>query len=371
MGLIGLYDLHQFPYISRVLMQRLFSGTPGTKRIFQLAHALYVLENKSRCRLRNMRLYQVPIPPVCIFSVTHRCNLDCQGCHARSCRDGHQLSWEEIGTVIRNVSGYGTSIFVITGGEPLLVPGLVHCLGKQEKCLFYLFSNGTLFGRDAIHQLSQCRNIMPVISYEGNDVITDLRRGSGTASKIRKTLKALRDHNILFGVSVTATRLNLDVITSSSFSDEVSSLRAACLFIINYHPACPGDGLALTDGQRALIARRVQDLRKRSPFIIFNLPFDESPEGRCAGGGKGLIHIDASGNVSPCPFITEASGNIFAHDFIDILRMGLMTGIRKMALEGPDIIRPCEVARDVCPHSREQAPIKCNSGLTLHYAQKA
>jgi MoaA/NifB/PqqE/SkfB family radical SAM enzyme len=182
MGLTGIYDLHLFPYVGKVLLKRLFSAVPRPYRVFKVSHAVINLFRSEQRRIQCMKQYKVIIPVVCIFSVTHQCNLECKGCYARIHPNGGPLSINEIGKIIRNIMEYGTSIFVITGGEPLLVKDLIPTLGKIRRSLFYLFTNGLLLDEDKIRQLHSCLNIMPVISFEGTDDFTESRRGQGTAS---------------------------------------------------------------------------------------------------------------------------------------------------------------------------------------------
>ncbi len=341
MGLTSIYNLYQFHYVSKVLIKQLFSAFPRPYRIFQLTRAVINLFCSEQRRIQCMKKHEVVIPVVCVFSVTNQCNLACKGCYAQIHPNGGQLSIKEIDKIIRNVLEYGTSIFVITGGEPLLVRDLIPTLGKIRQSLFYLFTNGLLLDEDKIRQLHSCLNIMPVISFEGTDDFTDSRRGPGTASIIKSVIQNLKSHHILFGLSVTATHQNLDVITSKTFLDEIKAMGALCLFIIDYFPVKADDDnmQCLSDEDKEMKKMALVKRKKDTRLIIFNLPLDESPDGLCVGGGKGLIHIDASGRVGPCPFINQAMGNILEREYIDILKSDMMSAFREKA--SGRLNRPC------------------------------
>ena len=114
------------------------------------------------------------IPRFCIFSVTWRCNLDCKGCYAKSYLGSshsgiaeeviespdklakrNDLPIAEIKRVISQAADLGTYLWVIAGGEPLLVDDLIPTLTNVENGFFFLFTIVVNYVRkeDDIHQL--------------------------------------------------------------------------------------------------------------------------------------------------------------------------------------------------------------------------
>jgi MoaA/NifB/PqqE/SkfB family radical SAM enzyme len=51
--------------------------------------------------------------------------------------------------------------------------------GKLPEIVFPVFTNGTMLSEDYIKLFDKHRNLIPIISIEGNEETTDLRRGSG------------------------------------------------------------------------------------------------------------------------------------------------------------------------------------------------
>lgn len=235
--------------------------------------------------------------------------------------------------MIQRMIKYGTSIFVITGGEPFLVEGLIPALGRIRKGTFIIFTNGTLIGEEMIGQIKSFKNIMPVLSMEGNDHLTDQRRGPGTALALKSATLKLKRNGVLFGFSVTVTQQNLRTLTSGDLTDNASASGATFLFIIDYirlNNSC-NDMNTLSGVDQLLKTQALEKLRKKSRTIILNMPGDESANGKCAGGGKGLIFIGPTGNVSPCPFISEMTDNILEKDFIEILKSKDLSAFRVKA----------------------------------------
>ena len=67
------------------------------------------------------------VPPIMIFSITNRCNLNCVGCfaHAQGRKLDEELSISQIEDIIAQGEALGISIFLIAGGEPLVKKGIL------------------------------------------------------------------------------------------------------------------------------------------------------------------------------------------------------------------------------------------------------
>ena len=48
---------------------------------------------------------------------------------------------------------------------------------KHQDCYFQLFTNGTLLNEKKAEQLRKCANVTPLISFEGDEYVADIRRG--------------------------------------------------------------------------------------------------------------------------------------------------------------------------------------------------
>ena len=175
------------PAMSRGVMQD-HAGMLGLIRAGELAR------QAAQARLR------VPVPRFAITSVTWACNLRCVGCYARRYERGHEMSPAQIARVLTEARDLGTYLYVIVGGEPLLVPGLIELLAGQQRSLFFLFTNGTLLTAAHAEALAAARNILPVVSIEGGATNTDGRRGAGVAGKVQCALDLLRESGVPFGV---------------------------------------------------------------------------------------------------------------------------------------------------------------------------
>ena len=257
----------------------------------------------------------VHVPPFIILSVTGNCNLRCAGCYARarSAPQDADLSTGRIVGLLSEAQDLGVSTVLIAGGEPLTRPDLFDMTRQFPDTAFALFTNGTLLTGDVIRSLRRQRNVVPVVSIEGNRFETDGRRGEGVFSQLEATMKHLDRNGVLFGCAITVTRANSEVVLDREWIR--SMYRNGCrLFIfVEYVPVEEKSArLALTHDQRSLLVRTAAGLRKEFRALFIAFPGDEEEFGGCLAAGRGFVHISPSGDLEPCPFAPYSDRNVRA-----------------------------------------------------------
>jgi MoaA/NifB/PqqE/SkfB family radical SAM enzyme len=134
------------------------------------------------------------IPPFIIASITSSCNLHCAGCYARanrSCSDEAQanLSAEEWQRIFKEASSLGISFILLAGGEPLLRRDIIEAAAENENIVSpYLPTALCSATPKKLFEMS--RNLIPVLSIEGDGEDTDSRRGRGVSEKLKEPRKA-------------------------------------------------------------------------------------------------------------------------------------------------------------------------------------
>ena len=291
---------------------------------------LRVLVDGEQRRLAGRRRYDIPVPRFCIFSVTWRCNLDCVGCYAKGYARRGDLPLETLEAILADACGLGSYLFVIVGGEPLLVEGLIDALARRRDAVFFVFTNATMMTDKHVEAFEAAGNILPVISLEGDNTLTDQRRGEGVGRSVQRGMAMLRERAVPFGFASMVTHRNLARVTSREWFDDVWAGGARFGYLIDYVPLPLGldESLVLTGEDMALkkdlVAQRYSEAR---PLVI-NFPPDEYEQGACQAAGRGFIHINADGLVEPCPFSHFAADSIVDKPLHDVLASPFMCGLR-------------------------------------------
>jgi len=254
------------------------------------------------------------VPPVMIASITSRCNLACAGCymHGRGEKPAAEMSPEILASVVGQAAELGVSIIVIAGGEPLVRKEEIFRMAEAHPpTLFPLFTNGLLIDEMLAGRIAQCRNIVPVISFEGFREDTDMRRGSGVYDRLLATGSLLKDKGVFFGCSVTTTRKNFNHVTSETFVRQMIDTGARVFTYVEYVPMAPGTGnLVLTHEQKVTLQAVLTDYNRKFPALFIGFPGDEDTYGGCLAAGRGFVHVSPSGDLEPCPAAPFSDANL-------------------------------------------------------------
>jgi len=273
------------------------------------------------------------VPPVMIASITSRCNLACAGCymHGRGEKPKAEMSPETLASVVDQAAELGVSVIVIAGGEPLVRQEEIFRIAKTHPAiLFPVFTNGMLIDEAMAAAIAGCRNMVPVISFEGFRQDTDTRRGSGVYDRLLETCARLRNRKIFFGCSVTTSRENFDRVTAEEFIRQMLVNGARVFTFVEYVPMEPGtEHLVLTPAQKTMLNAILSDFTGKFPALFIGFPGNEDLYGGCLAAGRGFVHVSPSGDLEPCPAAQYSDANLSAMPLKEALGSRLLARIRK------------------------------------------
>lgn len=258
------------------------------------------------------------VPAFLIASITSSCNLFCKGCYARANKfcgeslQNEQLSSERWKSIFKEAQELGIPFILLSGGEPLMRRDVIEKATELKEIMFLVFTNGTMLQEDYIKLLDKNRNLIPMLSIEGDKEQTDARRGEGTYDVLMNVMDKLKEKGILYGASVTVTTENLMTVTSKAFFDKLYNKGCRSLIFVEYVPVTEATKqLAPTDNEREILECEQQKLREQYEDAIFvSFPGDEKYLGGCLAAGRGFFHINVDGSAEPCPFSPYSDTNL-------------------------------------------------------------
>lgn len=276
------------------------------------------------------------IPIFLISSITSSCNLHCTGCYSRAndaCSDdapSNQLSaeeWEDIFTQARDI---GISFIVLAGGEPMIREDVIKKASKFDEILFPIFTNGTLLNEDYLKLFDENRNLVPIFSIEGDEEITDSRRGDGVYNVLLNSMDLMKRNNIIFGASLTFTKGNLSNLLSREYIEKLHDFGCKVVFFIEYVPVNEETmDLAPGDEERDLLLNELEALRNDYDDMLFlSFPGDEKTSGGCLAAGRGFFHINSHGGAEPCPASPYSDINVKDTSLLEALDSRLFKSLR-------------------------------------------
>ncbi len=286
-------------------------------------------------------------PAFHFISVTDDCNLKCQGCWVTGKKQNNELGEEQLNQIILETKSKGSYFFGILGGEPLLYKPLFSIFNKHTDCYFQLFTNGTLLTPAVAEKIRKCANVTPLISFEGDEQIADLRRGGKDV--YRRTWKAIENATnagLFTGVAMSVCKTNLALALSSEFINELIQKNVAYLWYYIYRPAGenPSFDLALTQEEIQQLRQHIVDARSKYSIAIIDAYWDENGKGLCPAASGLSHHINAAGFVEPCPVIQFATDSTGDNSLTDIYRSSSF--LRAIKLEIPKKTLGCIFMED-------------------------
>ena len=267
--------------------------------------------------------YGCNIPWAILLDPTSACNLRCTGCWAAEYGGRLNLSFDEIDSIIRQGKELGVYMYIYTGGEPLVRKAdLIALCEKHADCQFLTFTNATLIDEAFAGEMLRVKNLIPAISLEGFESATDGRRGDGVYRKAVRAMGILKEKRLPFGISACYTSENLDSISSGEFIDQLVEWGAKFIWYFHYMPVGNDAAPALLPSprQRAVMYRRVREMRRTKPIFAMDFQNDGEYVGGCIAGGRRYLHINANGDADPCVFIHYSDSNIREKTLLECLQ---------------------------------------------------
>ncbi|MGD1822404.1 MAG: radical SAM protein [Pleomorphochaeta sp.] len=291
--------------------------------------------------------YDCNVPWTMMFDPTSACNMHCKGCWSGEYGPKHNLSFEDMDSIVSQGKELGTHMYLLTGGEPLVRKAdLIKLAKKHNDCIFHCFTNGTLVDEAFCKEMLACRNIILAISLEGFKEQNDFRRGEGCFDKVMASMDLLKKYKLPFGTSVCWTSKNCETVISDEFLQLL--VNKGCLWAWYFHfmpvGQNTGNELIPTPEQREFMLKTLRKKRRENnDHLIVMLDFQNDGEfvGGCIAGGKHFLHINPNGDVEPCVFIHYSTANIHENTILEALQQPLFMQYRKNQPFNKNMFRPC------------------------------
>ncbi|MFZ7133523.1 MAG: radical SAM protein [Eubacteriales bacterium] len=273
---------------------------------------------KAQKKRQNSESNGENLPAFLIASISGTCNLFCTGCYARAnhaCGEAsimEQMSGEKWKSIFEEAKEMGISFILLAGGEPFMRRDILEKAAEIKNIMFPIFTNGTMLQEENIKLLDKNRNLVPILSIDGNKAQTDLRRGKGTYDVLMDAMDKLNQKGILYGASITVTTDNIRTVTPKEYFHELYQRGCKAVIFVEYVPVTQDtQGLAPSEYERSILERELEKLRKGYQEAVFlSFPGDEKYSGGCLAAGRGFFHINVDGSAEPCPFSPYSDVNL-------------------------------------------------------------
>jgi len=291
------------------------------------------------------------------LAVTQRCELHCRHC-AQESRDGaaDELSLDDIRRLFDEMAELGVMEVVLGGGDPFLREDLFSIISyARQKGLSVSISTTAIFlSRVLAKKIAELGIKGFRISFDGStEKSYDYFRGKGTYRRAVRGIKTLRELFEKTPITLHTVLMKPNLSELLTFVRCVQKMRANSWSVDFYRPVGSGAAdcakLALSAEEVRETFHTLQRLSENTSVKIEvpHFPHRSQRKGIYRGfgcvGGNIYCHIDSSGNIYPCSFLTKdfKGGNIKAESLKSVW-LNSAAFRRFRGLPGNDVCRQCE-----------------------------
>jgi MoaA/NifB/PqqE/SkfB family radical SAM enzyme len=256
-------------------------------------------------------------PPFLYVSIINSCNLRCQGCWVDVAAKQEIIQPEALHRLIREAKEMGNVFFGLVGGEPFMHPHLLDMLAEHPDCYFQVFTNGQFVTDEKAKRMRQLGNVTPLISVEGNEIVSDARRGRPDVwSRTMRGLDSCLRNKVFTGVCTSLCQTNYRDLLTEAWIDRLIDMGVMYTWFHVYRPMGPDarPELCLTPEQQLQARRFVVEMRARKPIVIIDAYFDGEGQALCPAATGISHHINPWGDIEPCPIVQFTRESIHASE---------------------------------------------------------
>lgn len=254
-------------------------------------------------------------PPFLYISIINSCNLRCQGCWVDVAAKQQKIDIAAMDRTLNQAKAVGNAFFGILGGEPFMHSELLEIFARHPDAYFQVFTNGQFITDDVARELRRLGNVTPLISIEGNEIISDERRGKQDVfGRSMDGLHNCLKHKLLTGVCTSLCQTNFDDLLTEKWIDRLIEMGVFYCWFHIYRVVGPEPNpqLALTPEQQVQARKFVVEMRAKKPIAIIDAYYDGEGRALCPAATGFTHHISPWGDIEPCPVIQFATDSI--HD---------------------------------------------------------
>ena len=260
---------------------------------------------------RRIKRNEPFFPAFLMLSITNQCNLRCKGCWVEQTQTPQRLSIAQMQGIVNTAKKYASHFLGILGGEPLFHDDIYTLFENNPKTFFQLYTNGTMFTETVAKRLAKLGNITPLISIEGLENESRVRRGKDDVfARSIAGLEASVKSRMFTGVAASINKRNFDELVSEEYLDFLVKKGVHYIWYYIYHPTGSDpdfdNGL---DADRVVALRRfIVEQRNKAKIIIIDAYWDSKGNAVCPGAMGLSHHISPGGAVEFCPILQFAGG---------------------------------------------------------------
>lgn len=267
------------------------------------------------------------------LGISKKCNYHCRHCYEYpNLYDGESVPTELWENIVSKLQKLGTSIFVLTGGEPMLrFEAIMEILKSADKNLsdFHIQTTGDGVTLEKAFILKKAGISAAGISLDDFDSERHdmFRNFQGAQKKARQAIECFNEAGIFTYINMC---LREEMIQSKGlwmFLEFAKNLDVGAVVLLEPKPC----GKYISNSNRNFLSEESRKIvneffvkanqnkkYKNYPHVAYLHHYEKPELFGCLMGGLSHFYINTSGDVLPCPFLPVSFGNILKEEFLNI-----------------------------------------------------
>lgn len=289
------------------------------------------------------------------IDVTTKCNLRCK--HCRTNEIVHELSLDEIKTIVKKCKDFKPRGVFISGGEPLTRNDIADVIKETKKLapVTILNTNSLLLTEEKLQELIDAGLNYIQVSLDGIEKYHDFIRGKGTYKKTIEKLKLISKYSDKIKLHISSVVSSINIDGMEELVHQIIDVEQIKVQIFGFKRFVPSNELKESgalgkDGLKELYDK-LEKLNKKyidKTTIVSDMPMKNIFQEKrvyeimdkynlnCVGCSAGIngISIRNDGTVTPCTLLYISCGNILKESLEDILNNDIMKKIKNREVGG-------------------------------------
>ena len=289
------------------------------------------------------------------IDVTTKCNLRCK--HCRTNEIVHELSLDEIKTIVKKCKEFKPRGVFISGGEPLTRNDIADVIKETKKLapVTILNTNSLLLTEEKLQELIDAGLNYIQVSLDGIEKYHDFIRGKGTYKKTIEKLKLISKYSDKIKLHISSVVSSINIDGMEELVHQIIDVEQIKVQIFGFKRFVPSNELKESgalgkDGLKELYDK-LEKLNKKyvdKTTIVSDMPMKNIFQEKrvyeimnkynlnCVGCSAGIngISIRNDGTVTPCTLLYISCGNILKESLEDILNNDIMKKIKNREVGG-------------------------------------
>lgn len=273
-------------------------------------------------------------PDIMVIEVTHNCPLFCKHCFLNAGKKGISMELKELQKICKEIIALGVDMIQLTGGEPLIYPGIEKIISYicESNTKLFIATSGMIISSKIYEYLALIKNTggWVQVSLDGLEATHNNLRGNPSSySRAVKFITNLISKEVEVQVATCVTTESINEVEDLCKKVKDWGVRVHRIGVVSERGRAKENEIHSSVEFRKKVKNIKNNLKEKysSPnFTISGFENEIKPEmqrnikSKNCGAGYRTLKISPDYNIHPCPMMNLPLGNLKNMTLVDFIK---------------------------------------------------